>query len=67
MRWTEEEEKLLKQMCAGGIILDDMEMVFLQHNREQIRQKCCRMGFKIQYLKKANIDMDAFNKLMKGK
>lgn len=67
MKWTDEETVVLKKMCDAGVIIDEILTVFPYRTREQIRHKANYMGLKLTYHAEPEIDMEAFNKLMKGK
>ena len=63
--WTKEEDNALEKMCAMHLTPDDMLPVFKCRTREAIARRINRR--RLSYIKKPEIDMDAFNKLMKVK
>lgn len=64
-KWTDKETEVLIKMINARKTLKDISLVLKSKTSEAIRNKSDRMGMK--FSRDVEIDMDAFNKLMKGK
>lgn len=63
--WSAKEVQILKQMLDAGITPETIALVLKTRTVTSIRNKVAREGWKIA--PEPELDMDAFNKLMKGK
>jgi len=65
IKWTDKEIDLMKKMVAAHKTAEDIVQVLKSRTTDSIRNKVQRMG--LAWAHEPEFDMDAFNKLMKGK
>lgn len=61
--WSDEETKMLEELVKAGKNLDDMCLVFIERNRNSVRNKMGDMGLTFSEIP-AKVDMEAFKRLM---
>jgi hypothetical protein len=64
-KWTDKEVEILKKMLDAGKTADEIAQVIKSRTLDGIRNKAGHMGWKFYAV--PEFDMDAFNKIMKGK
>lgn len=65
--WSKEEEKILKKMAEKGCTDREIALVLRNRTANGIRAKRGVLNLQERYfLPKAEINMEAFNRLMKG-
>lgn len=63
-KWTQQEDDLLEQMAKARIAPEDMANVFKCRTVVGIRTRIDKLKLNVHY--HAEVDMDEFNRLMKG-
>lgn len=65
IKWTDKEIDLMTQMVSAHKTAEEIVQVLKSRSTDAIRNKVQRMG--LAWAHEPEFDMDAFNKLMKGK
>lgn len=65
--WTEREADLLKQMVNAGKTMPEIRTVLKDRSSDSIKAKAQSMGLRVEFFREAEIDMEAFKRLMAGR
>jgi len=66
IKWTDKEIDILEKMVVAHKTPEDIVQVLKSRTTDSIRNKVQRMAG-LEWTREPEFDMDAFNKLMKGK
>lgn len=66
MKWTEEEEQVLKKISEGGGTMEDVLKVFPYRSRESIKSRVGILRLSLAG-SRPEIDMEAFKRFLKEK
>jgi hypothetical protein len=64
--WNEEERGILKKMAEKGFVAKDVALVLKSRSLASISTQAASLGLSLRP-KETEIDMDMFNKIMKGR